>query len=88
MKWSVEYSKRANDFIEKHGLKDKVQNSIRNFILRITGSNINIDAKKLKGEWEGFYRIRKGKVRIILVVDNKSQRVFVDVVDFRGSVYK
>lgn len=88
MKWNVEYSKRAKDFIEKHGIENKIRDSIRNFILRITGSNINIDAKKLKGDWEGYYRIRKGKVRIILKVDNKSKSIFVDAVDFRGSVYK
>lgn len=66
MKWDIEYSKRANDFIEGHGIKDKVRESVKNFILKITGTNINIDIKKLKGEWAGYYRIRKGKLRIVL----------------------
>ncbi len=88
MKWTVEYSKRANAFVEEHGIRDKVRESIRSFILRITGSNINVDAKKLKGEWAGYYRIRKGKIRIILKVESESKTVFVDIVDFRGSVYK
>ena len=88
MKWSIEYSKRANDFIEEHGIKDKIKDSINGFILRITGSNINIDVKKLKGEWAGYYRIRKGKVRIVLRPDSVTRTIFVDIVDFRGSVYK
>ena len=88
MKWTVEYSKRANVFIEEHGIRNKVRDLIRNFILRITGSNIKIDARKLKGKWEGYYRIRKGRIRIILRVDSESKIVFVDMVDFRGSVYK
>jgi hypothetical protein len=50
MKWNIEYSKRANDFIDEHGIRDKVKYFIKGFILRVTVSNINIDVKKLKGE--------------------------------------
>ena len=88
MKWNIEYSKRARDFIEEHGIRDKVRDAVNGFILRITGSNINIDVKKLKGAWEGYYRIRKGKVRIVLRASSVSRTIFVDIVDFRGSVYK
>lgn len=88
MKWSVEHSKRANAFIEKHHIEAKVMDSIGDFILKIKGSSINIDVKKLKGEWLGYYRIRKGKIRIILKPDGETGTVFVDIVDFRGSVYR
>ena len=88
MNWNLEYSKRADDFIEEHGIREKVRESIKNFILKITGSNINIDVKKLKGDWAGYYRIRKGKIRIILKPRIESHSIFVDVVDFRGNVYK
>ena len=46
MKWAIEYSKRANDFIEEQEIHDKVRVSIRDLILKISGSNINIDVKK------------------------------------------
>ncbi|HZX35115.1 MAG TPA: hypothetical protein VFF54_01305 [Thermodesulfobacteriota bacterium] len=88
MKWNIEYSKRANDFIEGHGIRDKVKDSVISFILKITGSNVNVDVKKLKGAWAGYYRIRKGHVRIVLKVDSASRSIFVDIVDFRGSVYR
>jgi len=88
MKWSVEYSKRANAFIEEQDIAAKITDSIRDFILKITGSSINIDVKKLKGEWAGYYRIRKGKIRIILKPNSETATVFVDIVDFRGSVYR
>ena len=88
MNWKIEYSKRADDFVEEHGIREKVRESIKSFILKITGSNINLDIKKLKGEWAGYYRIRKGKIRIILKPDIEFRTIFVDVVDFRGSVYK
>jgi mRNA-degrading endonuclease RelE of RelBE toxin-antitoxin system len=88
MKWAIEYSKRANDFIEEQGIQDKVRGSIKDFLLKITGSNINIDIKKLKGAWAGYYRIRKGNIRIVIKPDSESRTIFVDVVDFRGSVYR
>ena len=87
MKWTVEYSKRAVLFIEEHGIQTKARDSVRDFILKITGSSVNIDVKKLKGAWAGYYRIRKGKIRIVLRPDIEAGAVFVDVVDFRGSVY-
>jgi mRNA interferase RelE/StbE len=88
MKWTVEYSKRAASFIEEQGIEARVRDSVRDFILRVSGSSININVKKLKGEWTGYYRIRKGKIRIILRPDSETRTVFVDVVDFRGSVYR
>jgi len=44
--------------------------------------------KKLKGSWTGYYRIRKGKIRIIFDVDYKNKTVFIEKIDFRGDVYK
>jgi len=88
MSWKIEYSKRSIDFVEDHGIEAAVRDSIKNFILKITGLNININAKKLKGEWSGYYRIRKGKIRIIIKPHIESKLIFVDIVDFRGNVYK
>jgi len=88
MKWAIEYSRRANDFIEEQEIHDKVRDSLRDFILKLSGSSINIDVKKLKGDWAGYYRIRKGNVRIIIMPDAESRTIFVDIVDFRGSVYR
>jgi len=88
MSWKIEYSKRADDFIEEQGIRDRVKGSVKDFILKITGLNINMDVKKLKGEWSGYYRIRKGKTRIIIKPHIESKLIFVDIVDFRGNVYK
>ncbi len=88
MKWHVEYSKRADAFIEEQGLQNRVRDSLRDFVLKITGSAVNIDIKKLKGEWAGYYRIRKGKIRIIVKPDGETRTVFVDIVDFRGNAYR
>lgn len=56
------------------------------YIFKITGSNIKVDIKKLKGA--DYYRILKGKIRVILKPDIGFRTIFADVVDFRGNVYK
>lgn len=50
--------------------------------------NINIDLKNLVGDWEGYYRLRKGKLRIIFKIDTSERILYVEKIDFRGSVYK
>ncbi|MBF0466428.1 MAG: hypothetical protein HQK88_15000 [Nitrospirae bacterium] len=88
MKWSIEYSKRASEFIKEHSIEDGIRDSIKDFILKITGTPTNIDIVKLKGQWADYFRIRKGKIRIILKPDTKTQTIYVDAIDFRGKVYK
>ena len=41
----------------------------------------------MKGEWEGFYRIRKGKWRVIVEFDFNSSSVFIEDIDWRGNIY-
>ena len=56
--------------------------------MKIKGENVNIDIKKLSGEWEGYYRLRKGKLRIIFEPNKTDKVLFVERIDFRGDVYK
>jgi mRNA interferase RelE/StbE len=88
MKWRIEYSRDAEKFIEKHNIRDKVREELKKFLLKVKGENINLDIKKLSGEWEGYYRIRMGKIRIIFEPDKNRQLLFVEKIDFRGDVYK
>lgn len=87
MKWRIDYSKDAGNFIDEHKIIEKIRKSLRNLILKIQGEPVNIDLKKLKGKWEGYLRIRKGKIRIIIKIYPEEKRIFVERVDFRGSVY-
>ena len=41
MTWDIKYSKRANDFIDEHNIRVKIREAIKDFIFKITGSNIN-----------------------------------------------
>jgi len=88
MKWEISYSHDAGKFLDKESFHRQIKNELINFLKRIEGENINVDVKKLKGSWKGFYRIRKGKIRIIFSVDYENKILFVNKIDFRGDVYK
>jgi mRNA-degrading endonuclease RelE of RelBE toxin-antitoxin system len=55
MKWTIEYSRDAEKFIEKQNIRNEVREELKKFLMKIKGENINIDLKKLGGEWEGYY---------------------------------
>ena len=88
MKWNIEYSRHADKFIEREGIRVTVREQIKGFLKKIRGERVNIDVKKLKGKWKGYLRIRKGKLRVIFAVDFEDKALYVERVDFRGKAYK
>ncbi len=68
MKWKIDYSKDAERFIQKQNIRNEVREELKKFFKKSKGENINIDIKKLLGEWAGYYRLRKGKLRIIFEI--------------------
>ena len=72
MTWKIDFSKKAFSFAEKQNIYDKTIEEI----------------KRLTGDWKDFYRIRKGKIRIIFTINYESKRLYIDKIDFRGDVYK
>ncbi len=74
--------------IQKQDNRDEVREELKKFFKKAKGENINIDIKKLSGDWAGYYRIRKGKLRIIFELNKMEKTLFVEKVDFRGDVYK
>ncbi len=88
MKWTVEYSADAVEFIDREDLSGQVSEQIALFLKKIRGQTVNIDAKKLKGKWTGYFRIRKGRLRVPFSVQFDSRASYAERVDFRGQVYK
>jgi len=87
--WKVDLSKQADKFIEKEDIADdEIISIIKKLINYSKGLDENIDVKKMKGKWQGYHRIKIGKIRMIIKVKFKEQLVFVDRIDYRGSVYK
>jgi len=88
MSWILNYSKDADKFLKKHpSEKEKLIKEIKKLILFLDGETVNIDLKKLTGSWGGFYRIRKGQIRIILQIDSNELSILIYAIDFRGNIY-
>lgn len=89
MPFKISFSKNAFKFIKINEISIKeFFELIKICVEKFKGENVNIDIKKLKGEWHGFYRIRKGKLRIILEFDFDNSSVLVEEIDYRGNIYK
>lgn len=89
MTWNVDFSKSADKFLDANQLsEDDVLELLSLAVRKIKGHDVNLDIRKLKGEWDGFFRIRKGRIRIIAEFDFHRLNIFIENIDWRGSVYK
>ncbi len=89
MNWRIDFSPSSLKFLKKNNLEenfviDKIQFTLRKF----KGENVNINVKKLSGEWEGFHRIRSGRLRIIVEFQFEQNRAYIEEIDWRGNVSK
>lgn len=89
MKWRVDFSKDAIKFLRRNNLEENfIIDKIKLVLRKFRGEQMNVDIKKLTGEWQGFYRIRVGKLRIIAEFQFEYRRVYIEQVDWRDSAYK
>lgn len=89
MSWIVGFSLHADKFLRKNNLnKEEVFELVGLTVKKFKGETANIDIKKLKGKWLGFYRIKRGDLRIIASFDFDNYRVLVEEIDWRGNAYK
>ncbi len=89
MTWRIDLSKNAEKFLIKNELTiDEVRKLVGKAIRYFQGEDININIKKLKGDWAGFYRIRTGRIRIIAEFNFENSVVFIEEIDWRGNAYK
>ena len=88
MNWKISYLKRAVKFLSKQpNTKQSVQDEVVKLIKSFNNEVVSIDFRALKGEWEGYHRIRKGKIRILVKMDFDNNLVNVYDIDFRGNIY-
>ncbi|GCL36811.1 MULTISPECIES: type II toxin-antitoxin system RelE/ParE family toxin [Sphaerospermopsis] len=91
---AIKFRKNAVKFLEKANLEDaeKIQEKISQLLAFVEEQAIipftELDIKKMKGEWEGFYRLRIGKIRIVLTANTQSGEVEIFTIGTRGDVYK
>jgi len=92
MGWTVRFHRNAKKFLK--GLDEDRRNlvlskldELRECLEEGIFSVKRLDLKKLKGKWEGFFRLRVGDLRVVFRVDTSQKVVFVYHIHFRGKVY-
>jgi len=93
MRVEIFYSKEVDKFIENNQnliSKIEIEKLIILSIKKITKIEVvSIDVMAMKGNYNGYFRIRKGKLRIIFRINLEMIHIVtVEKIDFRGSVYK
>lgn len=88
------YRKCAKKFLDKNKntiTESQVDELLIKFIKsKFYAIDVNIDYKKLQGESDELYRIRKGNIRIVVSVkdDEVVIEAIVEDIGFRGDIYK
>lgn len=91
---AVKFRKQAIKFLQKTTLEDaaKIQGQLSQLLIAIEEQGVipftDLDIKKMKGQWEGFYRLRVGKIRVIFTVNLDSASIEIYTIGARGDVYK
>jgi mRNA interferase RelE/StbE len=88
------FSKEATRFLKKLSTKEaeKIREKLADLLNSIVETGVipfnDLDIKNLKGDWQGFSRMRIGKVRVVFKVDAESDELQIYDIDFRGNIYK
>ncbi|PAX59824.1 type II toxin-antitoxin system RelE family toxin [Brunnivagina elsteri] len=91
---AIRFRKKAIKFLEKANPEDveNIREQINQIAIAVEELGVipftELDIKKMKGDWEGFYRLRIGKNRVIFTLDSDSRDIEVYVIGARGDVYK
>ena len=89
MDWEISLSRQAEKFLAKNHFPDEfVTVPVGKAVRKFFGEPISVDVKRLSGVWDGYYRVRSGKIRIIFDFDAEKRHAFVEVIDYRGDVYR
>ena len=91
---AVKFRKQPIKFLQKANPQEteNIRDSIKMVALAIEEQGIipftELDIKKMKGGWQGYYRLRVGKNRVIFTVDFDSWDLIIYAIGARGDIYK
>ncbi len=85
--YRIEFAKKAARFYKKaNTITTRRLNLALERLAENPFSHPNI--KRLSAELKGSYRLRIGDIRIIYSVDETNNIIYIEVIGFRGNVYK
>jgi mRNA interferase RelE/StbE len=91
---AVKFRKQAIKFLQKANPEDtaRIQGQLGQLFIAIEEQGVipftDLDIKKMKGKWEGFYRLRVGQIRVIFTISLNSADVEIYTIGARGDIYK
>ncbi|HLP91088.1 MAG TPA: type II toxin-antitoxin system RelE/ParE family toxin [Nostocaceae cyanobacterium] len=91
---AIKFRKNAIKFLEKANIEDveKIREKLAQLLTYVEVQGIipftELDIKKMKGDWEGYYRLRIGKIRIIFTISLEDAEIGIYTIGARGDVYK
>lgn len=91
---AIKFRKKAIKFLDKANPEDveNIREQINQISVAVEELGVipftELDIKKMKGDWEGFYRLRVGKNRIIFTLDIDSNDIEIYAIGSRGDIYK
>ena len=89
MDWEIGLSRQAEKFLSHRHLPDAFAlEPVGRAIRKLQGEIVAVDLKRLSGMWEGCYRVRVGKIRVIFSMNPVERTALIEIVDNRGSVYR
>ncbi len=93
MEWQIRIHRRAIHFLESlpEDRRRNVEEKLRELADALERGVLpyrRLDIRRLKGEWEGFLRLRVGDIRIIFRIDFESKTIYIYHIHYRESVYK
>ena len=90
IKFSKQAFKSLGKLTEKQ--KESIRLKLKALLISIKEYGIipfkELQIKKMRGKWEGFMRMKIGKLRVIFKIKREKDILFIYIIDFRGSSYK
>ena len=89
--WEYEFSRDSIKTLEKldSATVNLLKSKIKSIGVWLDGEDIShADIKKLKGKWEGFYRLRVREMRVIFIFDERKKLIRIHEIGFRSDIYK
>lgn len=82
---NIQFSKKANKFLSK--CEEKIFNRIKTKSKELAINPYMSDCKRVEGRKEKVFRIRVGHYRILYVVFESSNELFISEIDKRDKIY-
>ena len=85
--YRIEFAKKAAKFYKR--IDAVTLKRINSILEKLEENPFSLpNTKHLQAELSGSYRIRMGNIRIIYSVNDTDKIVYIEVIGFRGGVYK